>query len=148
MESDDLYEPSTEMMLAHVQHIFGGWLDGAHDGLIELAWSDPDDGKLRHAQLFGTDELEDLVERAVEVNRTPGQNAYIGAALRKAGHPVQALHRRRLPGAASRLRRSGRRLCRDGARSLPPGWGTADSRRRHGPASARALPAALAFRGT
>ena len=56
-------------------------------GKIELAWSDGKDGKLRHAAIFGTDELDELVERAVQDNRMPGQNVYIGQALRKPDIP-------------------------------------------------------------
>ena len=43
------------------------------------------DGKLKHAAIFGTDELDQLVERAVVENRKEGQNVYIGQALRKPG---------------------------------------------------------------
>jgi hypothetical protein len=78
-----LIEPDAEQMLAHVQHVFGGWLNGCHDGRVELAWTDAGDGKLRHAVTFGADELDELVERAVQENRAPGVNIYIGAALRR-----------------------------------------------------------------
>jgi hypothetical protein len=80
-----MFEPDAVQMRRHVGHLFEGWLDGGHDGAIELAWSDAQDGKLRHAVMFGTDELDELVERAVAVNRTPGRNVYVGAALRKPG---------------------------------------------------------------
>ena len=73
------------MMRRHVGHLFEGWLDGCHDGRIELAWTSQRDGKLKHADIFGTDELDQLVERAVAENRTEGQNVYIGQALRKPG---------------------------------------------------------------
>jgi hypothetical protein len=78
-----MLEPDAAMMRRHVGHLFEGWLDGCHEGRIELAWSDGRDGKLRHAAIFGTDELGDLVERALTENRKPGQNVYIGQALRK-----------------------------------------------------------------
>ena len=71
------------MMRRHVGHLFEGWLDGCHDGRIELAWTDARDGRLRHAAIFGTDELDELVERAATENRKPGQNVYVGQALRK-----------------------------------------------------------------
>ena len=70
-------------MRRHVEHLFGGWLDGCHEGRIELCWTDARDGKLSHAVLFGTDELDELVERAVSENRIPGQNVYVGQALRR-----------------------------------------------------------------
>lgn len=65
--------------------MFGGGFDGALDGLVELAWTDPATGSLRNAQMFGTDQLEELVERAAELNRTERCNVYVGAALRKPG---------------------------------------------------------------
>jgi hypothetical protein len=79
-----MLEPDAAMMRQHVGHLFEGWLDGCHEGRIELAWTDGRDGKLRHAAIFGTDELDELVERALAENRKPGQNVYIGQALR---HP-------------------------------------------------------------
>jgi hypothetical protein len=78
-----IVEPDAAQMLRHVQHLFGGDLDGCHEGKVELAWTDGRDGRLRHADLFGTDQLEDLVERAARENRIPGQNVYVGQALRK-----------------------------------------------------------------
>ncbi len=80
-----MFEPDPVQMRRHVGHLFEGWLDGCHDGRIELAWTDARDGKLRHAAIFGTDELDELVERAVAENRRPGQNLYIGQALRQPG---------------------------------------------------------------
>ena len=76
-------EPDAAMMRRHVGHLFEGWLDGCHDGRIELAWTDARDGRLRHAAIFGTDELDQLVDRAVSENRKQGHNVYIGQALRK-----------------------------------------------------------------
>ena len=32
--------PNAADMRAHLEHLFGGYLDGYHDGLIELAWTD------------------------------------------------------------------------------------------------------------
>jgi hypothetical protein len=78
-------EPDRSAMLRHVELVFGGGFDGALDGLVELAWTDPATGSLRNAQMFGTDQLEELVERAAELNRTERCNVYVGAALRKPG---------------------------------------------------------------
>lgn len=80
--------PNQDDMLAHLEHLFGGYLDGCQDGLIELAWTDPapkEDGRypLRHAELFAADEWVALAERAAEVNGRPKTNVYVGAALRK-----------------------------------------------------------------
>ena len=75
--------PDSEEMRLHVEHLFDGDLDGCHDGLIELCWTDANTGALSRAQLFGTDEIEDLLAKACEVNSIEGQNCYIGAALRR-----------------------------------------------------------------
>lgn len=84
-----MFQPDIDAMTQHVEHLFGGYLDGCHDGLIELAWTDttPDEGgryRLKNARLFGTDKLDDLVAEAARLNATPMCNVYIGAALRHA----------------------------------------------------------------
>jgi len=76
-------KPNAELMQEHLEHLFGGFLDGCHDGLIEIAWTDTTDRRLRHAQLFGTDQIDEAVACAVEKNAVQGQNIYVGAALRK-----------------------------------------------------------------
>lgn len=83
-----MYRPDVDAMAAHVEHLFGGYLDGYHDGLVELSWTDnkPDEGnryRLRHARLFGTDQLDELVSEAARLNAVPMTNVYIGAALRR-----------------------------------------------------------------
>lgn len=80
-----ILEPDTEAMRRQLEHVFHGDLDGTHEGLIELAWSDARTGALSEAELFGTNRMDDLIERAAGMNRTPGVNVYIGAALRKRG---------------------------------------------------------------
>jgi hypothetical protein len=75
--------PDAVQMRRHIGHLFEGWLDGCQEGRVELAWTDAHDGKLSRAELFGTDELDELVERAVRENQVPGQNVYIGQALRR-----------------------------------------------------------------
>jgi hypothetical protein len=82
-----MIEPDPQQMLRHLEHLFGGDLDGCHEGRVELAWTDGQDGRLRHAAIFGTDQLEELAERAVAENRVPGQNVYVGQALRKPDIP-------------------------------------------------------------
>jgi len=82
-----MIEPDAEQMRRHVAHLFEGFLDGCHEGRIELAWTDGRDGRLRHATIFGTDQLDELVARAFAENRKPGQNVYIGQALRKPDIP-------------------------------------------------------------
>ncbi len=78
-----MVEPDPAQMRRHVGHLFEGWLDGAQHGRVELAWTDARDGRLTHAKLFGTDELDELVACALAENRKPGQNVYIGQALRR-----------------------------------------------------------------
>jgi hypothetical protein len=82
-----IHAPNTDAMRQHVEHLFGGYLDGYHNGQVELAWTEAVaiDGKhpLKHAKLFGTDQLDTLVEEAARLNSQPMCNVYIGAALRK-----------------------------------------------------------------
>ncbi|WP_336802407.1 AAA family ATPase [Kaistia sp. MMO-174] len=87
-----ILQPDATAMQAHIEHLFGGFLDGCQDGLVELAWTDtrPDESgrhRLRNARLYGTDQLDELVEEAARLNATPMCNVYIGAALR---HPHTA----------------------------------------------------------
>jgi hypothetical protein len=82
-----MHTPDRGAMHKHVEHLFGGYLDGCHEGLIELSWTEPkadEAGKhpLKHARLFGTDQLEELIEEASRLNSQPMVNVYIGAALR------------------------------------------------------------------
>jgi hypothetical protein len=84
-----MFNPDIDAMRQHVEHLFGGYLDGCHEGLIELAWTEtrPDESgryRLKNARMYGTDELEELVEEAARLNSQPMCNVYIGAALR---HP-------------------------------------------------------------
>lgn len=82
-----MLQPSAEQMRRHLHHLFGG-LDRAYDDAkIELAWTDGRDGRLRHAEIFTVSDLDRIASRAVEINRTPNQNVYIGQALR---HPHTA----------------------------------------------------------
>lgn len=82
-----LLEPDAAIMLRHLEHLFGGDLDGCQDGLVEIAWTDGAGGRLQHARLVGTDDLDEAAEFAAATNRIPGQNIYVGAALRKSGTP-------------------------------------------------------------
>lgn len=87
-----ILQPDASAMQAHIEHLFGGFLDGCQEGLVELAWTDtrPDESgryRLKNARLFGTDQLDELVEEAARLNATPMCNVYIGAALR---HPHTA----------------------------------------------------------
>ena len=76
-------KPDPEVMDCFLNLIFGNELRG----LVELAWRDPHDGKLRHAQLFHLDDIDALIAKAVEVNSVEGANVYVGAAIR---HPDTA----------------------------------------------------------
>lgn len=83
-----LSKPDSDAMRAHVEHLFGGYLDGYHEGLIELSWTDivPDESgrhRLRSARLFTAEEIDELITEAVRLNSQPMCNVYIGAALRK-----------------------------------------------------------------
>lgn len=82
-----IFQPDEAAMRRHLEHLFGGTLDGKHEGLVEIGWRDERDGKLRHGQLFGTDKLDDAAAFAAKTNATPGRNVYVGGALR---HPDTA----------------------------------------------------------
>ena len=87
-----IFSPAADAMRQHLEHLFGGYLDGCHDGLIELAWTDtrPDETgryRLKNANYFGTDQFEELIAEATRLNSTPMCNVYVGAALRKPGTP-------------------------------------------------------------
>ena len=82
-QNEQVLEPDADAMIGLLEHLFGGDLDGCHDGLVELAWTGTGDGDINHAALYGTDQFEELVDHAVAVNSVPGQNVYFGAALRK-----------------------------------------------------------------
>ena len=82
-----LIEPALSRCTSHVEHLFGGYLDGCHEGKVELAWCDGKDRKLKHAAIFGTDELDELVERAVQVNRIRPQRGRHGVVVKEHGVP-------------------------------------------------------------
>lgn len=81
-QTGSFLEPDPGAMRRQVEHVF---LNGAPDGLIEFAWTDPKTGALSAAQLFSTGEIDALIARAVDLNRVPCCNAYVGAALRGPG---------------------------------------------------------------
>ena len=91
MNASPNLEPDRDAMWRHITTLFGGDFEEAADGLVELAWTDAEPPhKLGHGQQFGTDELEQLVDRAFELNRRPCVNVYVGAALRKPDTPRNA----------------------------------------------------------
>lgn len=53
------------------------------NGLIELTWTSST-GELNRARLFGTDQIEELVEFAADLNQKPSTNIYFSAGLRRA----------------------------------------------------------------
>jgi RecA-family ATPase len=54
------------------------------EGLVEIAWTDPDaEARLRHACLFSLDKLDEAAAFAADLNREAGVNIYAGAALRR-----------------------------------------------------------------
>jgi hypothetical protein len=82
-----MLQPHAELMRQDLRHLFGGLDHVYDDAKVELAWTDGRDGRLRHAEIFTVNDLDRVVERAVEINRGPNQNVYIGQALR---HPHTA----------------------------------------------------------
>lgn len=79
-------KPNAEAIREHLEHMFGGYLDGHQNGSVEIAWSN-DQGAVLYCRYFGTDELAEATEKAVEVNSKGGVNVYVGAALRRPGMP-------------------------------------------------------------
>ena len=78
-------EPNPEAMRQHIRELFWyDYRDGEFDAKIELAWTDAKSHALNHAKLFGLDEIDLLIDEAVEINSIPNQNVYVGVALRKA----------------------------------------------------------------
>ena len=75
--------PDAAAMRAHAQAVFGGLPEDLRDGFVELAWTDPRTGSLRHGLQFGAADLEALVRQAAQLNVVEGQCVYIGAALRR-----------------------------------------------------------------
>ena len=73
------YFANHEKIQTFVDRLFGDQTAGR----VELAWTDAQDGRLRHARTFDLADLDQLVEEAMTVNLTEGQNCYIGAALRQ-----------------------------------------------------------------
>lgn len=75
--------PDRDMMLKHLLKLFGDQTEG----LVELAWTPVYSNQVTSANLYRLDRLEDLVERAADLNAREGHNVYFGAALR---HPNTA----------------------------------------------------------
>ena len=84
--------PNRQMIAIHVHYLF----DHANlevNGQVELAWCNPptQDAKqkrvapVNRAKLFRLHQLEEMIDFAVEINRIPGQNVYVGHSLRNKG---------------------------------------------------------------
>lgn len=86
MKPQPILERDRNAIGLYLETIFGGAYDGALDGLIELTWSDArPPHAIRQSEYFGTHELDELADRAAQLNRTPMVNVYVGAALRAPG---------------------------------------------------------------
>jgi hypothetical protein len=73
-----IMEPDADAIRRHLATVFAG-----AEGLVELSWTDARTGALACAELFDAGDLEALAMRAVAINRQPGCNVYVGAALRR-----------------------------------------------------------------
>ncbi|MBI4030867.1 MAG: AAA family ATPase [Proteobacteria bacterium] len=76
-------EPDAQQMRDHLEHLFGGFLDGCQDGLIEITYCDDESGRPKKAKHFGTDEMDEAADFAFEQNKKKNGNIYVGAALRR-----------------------------------------------------------------
>lgn len=73
-----IMEPDADAIRRHLATVFAG-----AEGLVELSWTDARTSALACAELFDAGDLEALAMRAVDINRQPGCNVYVGAALRR-----------------------------------------------------------------
>ena len=79
--------PNKDMILTHINLIAAIAETSGIEGKIEIAWSDPRDHQVKHAQHFLLDQQEEAAEFAASKNKIPGQNVYIGASLRHSETP-------------------------------------------------------------
>jgi KaiC/GvpD/RAD55 family RecA-like ATPase len=85
-------EPNAKAMRDYVELLFGGdRCAGMLNGLIELAYTGHD-GKPSRAHHFRIDELDELVDLAVKLNRNEGINVYVSPTLRRPD--IKHLHKR------------------------------------------------------
>jgi len=77
--------PNKSAMLEHVHHLF----DGAPGGHAELAWTDEFTKALSCAKQYALTDLDQLVEKAAEVNATAAGPHSVGPRHRRHdGHLV------------------------------------------------------------
>jgi len=79
----DKPRPNAGMMLEHLRFLFPkDKLNGAAEGQVEIAWSDPGKGHaLTRGKLFGLHEIDEAAEWVAQVNAA-GSNTYVGPGLR------------------------------------------------------------------
>lgn len=87
-EVQSALRPEEKSMFLHLKLLFDDLPSDLQGGLIELAWTDAAEGhsshgRLRHSRLFSLTEIERAVLTAKSQNSIPGQNLYVGAALRR-----------------------------------------------------------------
>ena len=80
--------PDVKAIRTHLERLFGGFLDGHHNGMVEIGWTankPTKDGRypLCNGRLFGTDELDEAAEEAARLSAISMQCLYVGAALRR-----------------------------------------------------------------
>lgn len=75
--------PDSAAMLAQLEAMFGDLPAELRDGGIELASTDPEDGKLNRGRIFRPDDFKKIAQVAARLNAVAGQSLYVGAALRK-----------------------------------------------------------------
>ena len=89
-----IFEPNPDYMRIHLEILFQETFDQP-DGLIELAWTNPEPDasgryRLSHARLFRSDQIPELIAQACHLNKREKCNVYVGAGLRKSGTPLRA----------------------------------------------------------
>jgi hypothetical protein len=79
--------PDVDVMRQHLELLFGGVrCAGMLEGLVEIAYTDGHND-IKHAQLFGLEELDEAAAFGARVNANRGVNVYVGMALRKPDTP-------------------------------------------------------------
>jgi RecA-family ATPase len=74
-----IVKPDPEQMRKQLAHLFGEVMRG----YVELAWTSGKSDQVSKAEYFRVDQLDEFIERAVEINSSDGCNVYVGAALRR-----------------------------------------------------------------
>ena len=71
--------PNRDDIKSHLNSLFSG----SEDGLIEIAYTPPQNGAVNKAEFFNVNNIDAAVDFVERINSIEGVNTYVGAALRK-----------------------------------------------------------------